>query len=183
MNKEKASERRQFSFSGVPRHVRTLVMGCILLWSVLFYFIVTQYVFQVSHVIGESMLPGLTDGEQCFIHRWVYTLRSPYRGEVVAIQLPRYDDLSVKRIIALPYERVQIKDGLVLVNDEPLPEDYLANGTYTHSGPLKKQIFRVEHDCYFVLGDNREDSIDSRWFGAVHKDCITGRIKSAEPET
>ncbi|MDP6524868.1 MAG: signal peptidase I [Kiritimatiellia bacterium] len=183
MNQGKTDERRQFSFSGVPRRVRALVLGCILLWSVLFYFVMTQYVFQVSHVLGESMVPSLSDGEQCFIQRWIYILRSPNRGEVVAIYLPRYDDLSVKRIIALPYERVQIKDGQVFVNDDLLQEDYLTNGTHTYNGPLSDQTFRVEHDCYFVLGDNRENSIDSRWFGAVHKDCITGRIKPADSGT
>jgi len=181
MSHERTAERRQFSFAGVSSKTRTLVMGCILFWSVLFYFITTQFVFQVSHVVGDSMNPTLYDGEQCFIHRWIYMLRGPYRGEIVAIQLPRYEDLSVKRIVALPYERVRIKDGKVFVNDEPLKEDYLTNGTATLNGPLPNRIFRVEHDCYFMLGDNRTESIDSRWFGAVHKDCIVGRIDLSEP--
>jgi signal peptidase I len=125
---------------------------------------------------GGSMAPTINHGERYFVHRWAIRVQPLQRGDIAAIQLPHYEDLTVKRIVALPYERVQIRDGKVLVNDKPLPESYLSRSARTGSGPLGKGVFRVEHDCYFVLGDNRDKSIDSRFFGAVHKDCIIGVV-------
>jgi signal peptidase I len=166
----------RFDFGDATHRTRTLLLACILFWSVLTYLFLTRLVFMYTVVDGRSMEPSLRDGDRCFVQRWIYRLRAPERGEIVAVQLPYYDDLTVKRVIALPYERVQIIGGIVLVNDKPLDEPYLARHMKTVAGPLGNGIFRVEHDCYFILGDNRPLSVDSRSFGAVHKDCILGRV-------
>lgn len=163
-----------FDLAELPRSRQTLILACILFWSVLIYLFLSRLVITYTIVEGQSMAPAIRDGDRYFVHRWLYRIRSPQRGDIVAIQLPNYEDLTVKRVVALPYERVQIRDGVVLVNDESLAEPYLSRTTRTESGPLGKGVFRVDHDCYFVLGDNRDKSIDSRFFGAVHRDCIIG---------
>lgn len=165
-----------FDFSGTSRRAQTLILACILFWSVLAYLGVTRFVFLPVEVSGVSMSPTLLNGERRLVHRWMYRLREPRRGDIVAIDLPSYDDLSVKRIVARPYEKVQIKNHRVYVNEEVLDEPYLSSQVPTWSGPLRNRAFRIAPDCYFVLGDNRPDSIDSRTFGAVHRRTIIGPL-------
>ena len=175
------NRRRFLDLSGVNRQQQTLIMACILFWSVLFYFAVTHFVIQSSSVEGDSMEPTLETGDRYFIHRWLYFVRAPQRGELVAIELPRLEGLPVKRIVALPNERVRIRNGRVYVNHRPLREPYLPDGTYTSGGPLGDALYVVEDGTYFVLGDNRDESLDSRHFGAVRRDDLMGRIDFTQP--
>ncbi len=166
----------RFHFHRLDRATQTLALACILFWSVLMFLGVRRWVFLVCEVEGDSMLPTLQDGDREFVHRWIYLVRRPQRGDVVAVNLPDDDDLSVKRIVALPNESVQIHDGRVWVNDRPLAEPYLSPQGHTHSGALRNRACRVAKDCYFVLGDNRDVSLDSRAVGAVPRAQIIGRI-------
>ena len=98
-------------------------------------------------------------------------------GEIVALRLPGEDDLSVKRVIALPRDVVRIKRGVVFVNGKLQPEPYLLSNVITGCGNLGNASYVVAADCYFVLGDNRAVSADSRAFGAVKRGWIVGRVE------
>ena len=155
---------------------RALILACLLFWSIISYLVISHYVLGGTEVVGDSMLPTLHNGDRYVIERFAYLLRQPARGEIVALQVPRWDDLTVKRIIAYPSEYVQFRHGQVLVNGQALPEPYLPHGTLTRAGDLSTNVYMVEPGCYFVLGDNRSNSCDSRFFGAVRRDWIVGRI-------
>jgi signal peptidase I len=155
---------------------KATILACMLFWSILSYWCISRFVIGSTEVLGESMSPTLQDGDLLLIDRLTYHLRDPVRGEVVAIQLPDDTEMAVKRIIAGPCERVQTRDGQVWVNGRPLDESYLGVAVRTEPGGLSTKAYRVGAGCYFVLGDNRAHSLDSRFFGAIARDTIVGRV-------
>jgi len=168
--------RRYFDYSAVPRPQRTLILACMLFWSVLAYLAMNQFVISSAAVTGLSMEPTLGNGERFVINRIGPRLGGLQRGEIVAVWLPGDDTMSVKRVVGLPLERVQFVDGRVYVEGHALVEPYLAPGIHTGSGNLGPHLFEVATDCYFLLGDNREKSFDSRFVGAIHRRDIVGRL-------
>jgi len=151
-------------------------MAAMLFWSVLAYLFISRTILQSTEIVGVSMAPRFQAGERELIHRWRYLFADPRRGDIVAVQLPGEDELMVKRIVGMPGERLAIRRGLVYVDREPLPEPYLPRNTVTWPGYLHGSAWRIAADAYFVLGDNRRFSIDSRHFGAVPRSSIVGRI-------
>ncbi len=130
-----------------------------------------QLALGVFFVKGESMYPTLQDGELAFYVRLVRTYQ---RGDIVAVRLPS-GEKYVKRIVALPGDEVDFQDGQLLVNGTPREEAY----TTGESAPLGDNLTYpciLEDDQYFVLGDNREASMDSRVFGPVLKSELKGRM-------
>jgi len=168
--------RRLFEYGAVPREKRTHILAAMLFGSVLSYLLLVRYVIMIGEVEGNSMLPALQDGERYLINRIVYRFRDPQPGEIVEISMPGSGDFSVKRIIAAPGDVVQIKDGHVFVNGRVKLESYLPKDVATDGKTLGIKAFRVSDNAYFVLGDNRSISIDSRTFGAVGRDRLIGRL-------
>ncbi len=128
-------------------------------------------------VIGVSMEPALYNGQEVLINRFVYKLFSPDRGDVVAF-LPNGNQNShyyLKRVVGLPGERIQIIGGYVYINGELLEEDD-SYDKIADPGIADNEIV-LGNDEYFVLGDNRNNSEDSRSgnIGAVSKDTIAGK--------
>ena len=152
--------------------------------STLFYcgvavFLAFVLVFSVGmkiSMVGVSMEPALYNGQEVLINRFIYKITSPKRGDVIAF-LPNGNQNShyyLKRIVGLPGESIQIIDGYVYINGERLPEDeYDKMADY---GIAENEI-QLGSDEYFVLGDNRNMSEDSRSgnIGAVKKDTIAGK--------
>ena len=153
--------------------------------STLFYcgvavFLAFVLVFSVGmkiSMVGVSMEPALYNGQEVLINRFIYKITSPKRGDVIAF-LPNGNQNShyyLKRIVGLPGESIQIIDGYVYINGERLPEDeYDKMADY---GIAENEI-QLGSDEYFVLGDNRNMSEDSRSgnIGAVKKDTIAGKV-------
>jgi len=138
---------------------------------------IRYFLFQPFIVRGQSMEPNFSDGNYLIIDELSYRFRPPQRGEIIVFRSPT--DISsryIKRIIGLPGETVQVRDGEVAVynNGEPimLDEDYLPGDIET-SGDF--QVF-LEADKFFVMGDNRPASYDSRRFGPLPKENIIGRV-------
>ena len=152
--------------------------------STLFYcgvavFLAFVLVFSVGmkiSMVGVSMEPALYNGQEVLVNRFIYKITSPKRGDVIAF-LPNGNQNShyyLKRIVGLPGESIQIIDGYVYINRERLPEDeYDKMADY---GIVGNEI-QLGSDEYFVLGDNRNMSEDSRSgnIGAVKKDTIAGK--------
>lgn len=129
-----------------------------------------RYVFAVYVIDGSSMAPTLNDGDTALVNMLVRGRGDFFRGEIVLVE----DGLggnATKRIIGLPGETVEIKHNQVHINGRLLQEHYLPKGTVTDSELPKTVLGRDE---YFVLGDNRSDSYDSRIYGPVPRRCIVG---------
>ena len=153
--------------------------------STLFYcgvavFLAFVLVFSVGmkiSMVGVSMEPALYNGQEVLINRFIYKITSPKRGDVIAF-LPNGNQNShyyLKRIVGLPGESIQIIDGYVYINGEIVPEDeYDKMADYGIAG----NEIQLGSDEYFVLGDNRNMSEDSRSgnIGAVKKDTIAGKV-------
>ena len=153
-----------------------MILACILFWSIISFYGITRYVLQTAEVVGESMEPTLHDGDRYVVQRWRYLFKDPQIGDIVVVETPGHETASVKRIIGLPEDRIWVAGGFVYVNGLRLAEPYLSPRTETESKYIGDFTRLVSHQHYFVLGDNRGNSIDSRIFGAIHRDAILGRI-------
>ncbi len=142
---------------------------------------IRYYLIQPFYVKGASMEPNFHDHEYLIIDEISYRFREPQRGEIIVFRYPRHpQEYFIKRIVALPGESVQIKDGQVRIYNDTTPsgftlrEDYLPLDLETFSQNTSRVT--LESDEYYVLGDNRNSSKDSRSFGPVSKSFITGKV-------
>ena len=135
--------------------------------------VIIVFLYQPVKVEGTSMAPLLSDQERIFINKFVYRFENIHRGDVVVFWYPLDRSKSfIKRVIALPGETVTIRQGVVTVNGVVVPEPYVPPQYEDVSdyGPT-----RVPADSYFVMGDHRISSNDSRVFGPVPSQFIYGR--------
>jgi signal peptidase I len=142
---------------------------------------IRYFLIQPFYVKGASMEPNFYDHEYLIIDEISYRFNEPKRGDIIVFRYPKDpQEYFIKRLIGLPGETVQIKDGEVIVYNEQnvqgmvLDETYLSPEQKTYSNSDDKIV--VGADEYFVLGDNRNSSKDSRSFGPVNKSFITGRV-------
>ena len=144
-----------------------------LILSVLLAFIVIVFLYQPVQVEGTSMMPRLENHERIFVNKFLYRFRPIERGDVVVFRYPLDTSKSyIKRVIGLPGDEVSIRSGHVVVNGKALTEPYLPPSY------LDDQSFptvRVEPGHYFVLGDHRNSSNDSRAWGTVDREYIFGK--------
>lgn len=122
-------------------------------------------------VDGPSMLPNLTHGQ----HVLAWPTSNIQRGHIVALKHPlSADGVFIKRVVGLPGEYVQLKEDAVYIDERPLPEPYL-NGPPCPATRYARQWITGPGE-YFVMGDNRRDSLDSRYFGPIAVGCILGIV-------
>lgn len=145
----------------------------LLLVCMLAVFLVAAFGQRVS-TAGDSMAPVLRNGDVILVNRAVYHIKSPARGDVVAYRQEENGHFSVKRIVGLPGETVQISDGRILIDGEELAGDIYASDI-EYAGEAE-QPMELGDDEYFVMGDNHTASDDSRLpgIGAVSRDEIYG---------
>ena len=154
------------------------VILLIFLLSLLVYQGISRYLIRSVKVVGISMVPTLQEGEEYFLDLWAFVQRDPARNDIVVIRDPMDHGLAVKRIVASPGQSVHIKNGSVYVNGTKLSEPYLNPGTHTFTfSQAKEQFITCGADQYFVLGDNRMVSIDSRAYGPVPRANVMGLLK------
>ena len=141
------------------------------------YLFVSHFLVEGVQVVGPSMSPTLQNSQSYLLNRWVYYLRSPRRFDVIVLRDPADNCCAVKRIIATAGDTIYLKDGAVYVNGRKLNEPYLPPGTQTFPYAGKsEQTFTCAKDQYFVLGDNRTNSADSRTYGVIARSSILGII-------
>ncbi|MDO8503146.1 MAG: signal peptidase I [bacterium] len=136
------------------------------------------FAFQPHQVRGRSMIPSFQDGEYLLTDKVSYRTGVPKRGDVIVFAAPpnRNEDF-IKRIIALPRETVSIKDTKIYINNKLVEESYLPQTTNTLPGLFLSEgrSFTLGSDEYFVMGDNRDHSSDSRTWGPIKRGDIVGR--------
>ena len=137
-------------------------------------FLVAAFGQRVS-TAGDSMFPALKNGDVLLIDRAMYKIKSPSKGDVVAFRQEENGHYSVKRIVGLPGETVQIVDGRILINGEELKDDIYASGI-EYAGEAEQPV-ELGDGQYFVMGDNHAASDDSRLpsIGSISRDDIYGR--------
>ena len=167
-SREREPERQ---VSGVRNAVEWVV---IIAGALLVAFLVKTFLVQAFYIPSGSMLPTLQEQDRVLVNKLSYDLHDVHRGDIVVFESPQGEgqikDL-IKRVIALPGETIEARDGRVLVDGQPIDERYLGPGITT--GPLEPQTVPPDH--YFVMGDNRGNSKDSRFFGPIPKSRIVGR--------
>ena len=127
--------------------------------AVVLAFLIRQFVVELYIVDGPSMRPTLQSQQRLVVNKFIYRFRAPEKGEILVFQYPRDPSRDfIKRVIAVPGDTVEIKDGRVLVNDQVLSEDYILEKT---RGDYPKST--VPEGTVFVMGDNRNNSEDSRF--------------------
>jgi signal peptidase I len=144
-----------------------------ILISVAASFLIIMFLYQPVRVEGTSMQPELRDQDRLFINKFAYHFENISRGDVVVFHYPRDPSKSyIKRIIALPGDRLDIDEGRVYVNGKRIDETYVPR-RYRDTRSIPEMV--IPPNEYFVMGDHRSISSDSRDFGPVPRDLIYGK--------
>lgn len=144
-----------------------------LLISALASVMIITFLYQPVRVEGTSMLPRLEDSDRLFINKFVYHISAIERGDVVVFHYPRDPEKSyIKRVIALPGDHLRIDHGVVWLNGKPLRESYVPP-EYRDDRSMAE--ITIPPHCYFMMGDHRSISSDSREFGPVKRSLIYGK--------
>jgi signal peptidase I len=137
--------------------------------------LIVTFGFQVARVEGQSMAPTLSDQDRLIVNKLAYRIGDPRRGDIVMLYYPSDPDKSfVKRVIAEEGDQIRIVDGRVYVNDVPMADDFVPPEYRSHDdhGPMV-----IQEGYYFVMGDHRNNSSDSRHWGQVPKRYIIGKVQ------
>jgi signal peptidase I len=145
-------------------------------------YLIINFAIQTVHVIGSSMYPTVTDNDYLIATKIDYRVHAPQRGDIIIMRDP-YDQTRdfIKRIIGVPGDHILIRQGQVYINGHMLHEDYINNEVWTENAdwPLGQTTdplgVLLGPNQYFVMGDNRNHSSDSRVFGPINRDAIEAR--------
>jgi signal peptidase I len=142
-----------------------------ILFTLLIYFLVRTFLIENYRVVGRSMEPTLQDDQFLVVNKLVYRLHEPQRGDIIVFRDPRDGDRKlIKRVIGLPGEALEINNGQVFINERGLQEPYIQA-----MGQRSRPPIPIPADHYFVMGDNRNNSSDSRDWGTLPQSEIVGK--------
>ena len=167
------TKRKKPDKKSLIKEIRDYIFLIILAFT--FAFLMNKFVYANAEVPTGSMIPIVQPGDRLIINRLSYLFEDPKRGDIVMFAYPDNEKKNyLKRIIGLPGEKLEIREGLIYINDRktPLSENYLNDEPNGDFGP-----YNVPEGCYFMLGDNRDNSLDAReWKNKyVKKEKIVGK--------
>ncbi len=141
--------------------------------------LIRTFVAQAFRIPSGSMIPTLLVGDQLLVDKVTYHVRPPARGDIIVFKYPGDESRDfIKRIIGLPGDTVEVRARAVYINGAPLSERYAFHDALDHMRIIPRDDFgpaAVPSDKYFVMGDNRENSQDSRFWGFLERDKVIGR--------
>lgn len=150
--------------------LKTIALSAVLAFGI------RSFVAEARYIPSGSMLPTLQINDRLIIDKISYNFRNPERGDIIvfsptdALKQQNFKDAFIKRLIGLPGDKVEVKDGKVFLNNQPLKENYIEERPNYNFGPVT-----VPPNQFLVLGDNRNNSYDSHYWGFVPRDRIIGR--------
>ena len=167
------TKRKKPDKKSLIKEIRDYIFLIILAFT--FAFLMNKFVYANAEVPTGSMIPIVQPGDRLIINRLSYLFEDPKRGDIVMFAYPDNEKKNyLKRIIGLPGEKLEIREGLIYINDRetPVSENYLNDEPNGDFGP-----YNVPEGCYFMLGDNRDNSLDARkWKNKyVKKEKIVGK--------
>ena len=147
----------------------------IVIFVVLFIFL---YIFSFQQIIGSSMEPNLSNGNLIFLDKVIYKIKKPLRGDIISFSYSDTNNL-IKRVIGLPGEYVSIKNNKIYIDNKELVEYYLKDQINNDFELSSLGYDKIPDNMYFVLGDNRTDSVDSRdsRVGVISSKDIIGKVR------
>lgn len=163
-------------FGNLKDHIIDLIQTLVILGAI--FTVIYLFVAQPHKVSGNSMVPAFLSGDYIITDKLSYRLGQPKKGDVIVLKNPRDESQDfIKRIIARPGDTIKIEGGQVFVNDMALSESYLPADLKSSSGAFLQEgeTVKAGPNQYFVLGDNRGHSSDSREWGAITRGEIVGR--------
>ena len=168
-----AMPRRRVAWRRIGREL--VATAQTLLSAAVYATLIVTFGFQVARVDGLSMAPTLEDRDRLIVNKLVYELGDPRPGDIVMLYYPpEPEKMFVKRVIAEEGDTVRIVEGRVYVNDVALHDEYIPEEFRSHDDMAPNV---VEEGYYFVMGDHRNNSLDSRHWGPVPKKYIVGKVK------
>lgn len=153
------------------------------IYFIIILILLNFFVVTINVIDGSSMEPNLISKDVIALNKISYFISSPHRGDIVALKFPGDPDKQkyIKRIIGMPNEKIEIKNSKIYINDKELIEPYAVN-----SPILPDMTYRIGSDEYFLIGDNRPNSNDSRSWGTARKNDLLGKgffiLYSAKPQ-
>jgi len=140
-------------------------------------FVIRALIFKPFYVKGQSMEPNFYEKDYLIIDEITYRFREPKRGEVIVLKSPVSTDFYLKRIIGLPSERIKVENGKVIIYSNVNPKGIILDESYLNNVDTSGSVsLTLGSNQYFVLGDNRGASFDSRRFGAISRDAVIGKV-------
>lgn len=163
-------------FENLKEHIVDFIQTIVVFGAIMA--LIYLFVAQPHKVSGKSMVPTFADGDYIITDKITYRFRQPEKGDIIVLKNPRDQSQDfIKRIIALPGDTIKVEQIGVFVNGQLLDEPYLPSGTLTRSGGFLTEGGQIKAgpNQYFVFGDNRNHSSDSREWGGITKEEIVGR--------
>lgn len=149
--------------------MRSLIKDIII--ALLVVLVITFFIKPIL-VKKTSMLPTLEENDYILISKQAYNFGTPEQGDIIVFKVKDKNEFYIKRVIGLPNQEVDIENGTVYINNKALNEDYTLNGVT----PGRVKDFTVPEGSLYVLGDNRENSVDSRDIGPIKIDDVAGKV-------
>jgi len=173
-NIERASVTEQTKKKSIVREYAEAIIIALVL-----AFIIRTFVVQAFKIPSGSMIPTLQIGDHILVNKFIYRFTDVKRGDIIVFKFPKDESRDfIKRVVGLPGDKIEVKDKKVYINDKEIDESYAfheeAGGGSFHPRDIFGPI-TVPENNFFVMGDNRENSMDSRFWGLLDKNKIKGR--------
>lgn len=163
-------------FENLTSHIVDFIQTLVVFGAV--FALIYLFVAQFHKVSGNSMVPTFESGDYLITEKISYKLGKPKHGDIIVLKNPRNKSQEfIKRIIAIPGDTIKIENNSIFVNGGAINETYLPTAVSTHSGAFLTEGVAIKADPnqFFVLGDNRDHSSDSREWGSIMKEEIVGK--------